>query len=296
MLDLTNPAVRENLFGQLDALYSSIPSLAYVKWDANAYFNDMGSTHLDAGHQANMPFDYTVGLYEILAKLRAKYPGVDMQACASGGGHVDYGFLRYADEVWASDDTDARERVFIQWGESQFYPACVLGSHVTAVPNHQTGRTTPLKYRFDVAMAGRLGFELHPKDMTPDEVEFSKQCVADYKRLRGTVQQGYLYRLASPYEHAYAALMYVSEDRSSAVVFLWGLERGVCGDIQPTIALQGLDAGRRYSVREINRAKGGREHTAVDGLALGGAALMKMGVPMRLKGDYDSAVLELTAE
>ncbi|MGN0834195.1 MAG: alpha-galactosidase [Kiritimatiellia bacterium] len=294
VLDFSNPAVIDNLYGQLDALYAKIPDLAYVKWDANADFYNLGSAHLDAAHQANLPFDYTMGLYRLLARLRAKYPQVDIQACSSGGGRVDYGFLRYADEFWGSDDSDARERVFIQWGESQFYPACAIAAHVTDVPNHQTRRITPLKYRFDVAMSARLGFELHPKKMSAADVAFAKQCVADYKRIRPTVQQGDLYRLVSPYGSSYAALMYVNEDASHAVVFLWGLVRANWSDYIPPLALQGLAAGKSYRVNEINVAKD--RHCRVDGKTLGGQALMAMGLPVRLRGDYDSAVFELTAE
>jgi alpha-galactosidase len=296
VLDFANPAVRENIYAQLDALYSKIPDLAYIKWDANADFMNMGSTYLDAAHQANLPFDYTVGLYDLLAKLRAKYPQVDIQACSSGGGHLDYGFLRYADEVWGSDDSDARERVFIQWGESQFYPACTIGAHVTDVPNHQTHRTTPLKYRFDVAMAARFGFELHPKNLSADDLSFAKRCVADYKRIRPTVQQGDLYRLVSPYGNSYASLMYVNEDRTHAVVFLWGLVRGDWSDFIPALPLQGLCEKKTYAVREINRIKGGKDHCRVNGRTLSGCALQRMGLPVRLRGDYDSAVFELTAK
>ena len=294
VLDYSNPAVRDNIYNQLDALYSKIPDLAYIKWDANADFYNMGSTYLDAAHQANLPFDYTTGLYDLLAKVRAKYPQVDIQACSSGGGHVDYGFLRYADEFWGSDDSDARERVFIQWGESQFYPACTIAAHVTDVPNHQTHRTTPLKYRFDVAMSARLGFELHPKNMSAEDVAFAKKCVADYKRIRPTVQQGDLYRLVSPYGSSYAALMYVNDDASHAVVFLWGLTRGNWSDFVPPLALQGLAEGKSYKVKEINVVKD--RHCRVDGKTLSGKALTAMGLPVRLRGDYDSAVFELTAK
>lgn len=294
VLDFSNPAVRDNIYGQLDALYSKLPDLAYVKWDANADFFNLGSAYLDAEHQANLPFDYTTGLYELLARLRAKYPQIDIQACSSGGARADYGFLRYADEFWGSDDSDARERVFIQWGESQFYPACAIAAHVTDVPNHQTHRTTPLKYRFDVAMSARLGFELHPKNMSAEDVAFAKQCVADYKRIRPTVQQGDLYRLVSPYGSTYAALMYVNDDASHAVVFLWGLVRGNWSDFIPPLALQGLAADKSYRVKEINVAKG--LHCRVDGKTLSGKALMAMGLPVRLRGDYDSAVFELAAE
>lgn len=295
VLDYTNPAVRDNIFNQLDALYSKIPGLAYIKWDANADFMNWGSTYLAADRQANLSFDYTIGLYDLLAKCRAKYPTVDIQACSSGGGHMDYGFLRYADEYWTSDDSDARERVYMQWGASQFYPACTMAAHVTASPNHQTRRSTPLKYRFDVAFSGRFGFELHPKDMSAEELAFGKQAVSDYKRLRSVIQQGDLYRLVSPYDNTYASLMYVNEDKTKAVVYFYGLVRGINHDYISPVALQGLCPKKRYRVNEINLVKG-RTHTRVQGKTLGGDALMGMGLSFRLSGDFDSAVIELSAE
>ena len=293
VLDLSNPAVRDNVFSQMDKLYASIPDLSYIKWDANASIMNAGSAYLGADRQPNIWFDYTEGLYDILGRLHAHYPQMLVNACSSGGGHMDYGFLRYADEFWASDDTDARERVFIQWGASQFYPACAIDAHVTVVPNHQTHRTTPLKFRFDVAMAGRLGFELHPKNMKPDEVAFAQRAVVDYKRLRPVIQQGDLYRLVSPWDHSYASLMYVNEDASKAVVFLWGLTRGILRDYPAPLQLQGLDASKRYQVTELNLA--GREHSRVNKQVLGGDALMGMGLPVKLEGDFDSAVFELEA-
>ena len=291
VLDFSNPAVRDNIFNQLDALYAKLPDLAYIKWDANADFFNYGSTYLDAAHQANLAFDYTKGLYDLLARLRAKYPSVDIQACSSGGGHMEYGFLGYADEFWTSDDSDARERVCIQWSASQFYPASAMAAHVTETPNHQTGRSVSLKYRFDVAMTGRLGFELHPKNMTAEEVGFAKKCVADYKKIRATVQQGDLYRLVSPFENDYAALLYVNETKDEAVVFVLGLEGCKERDYLPAIRLEGIDPARRYTVREINVWKDG--HSRMDGQTLGGDALMAGGLRVRLREDRDSAVFVL---
>ncbi|MFO7937299.1 MAG: alpha-galactosidase [Kiritimatiellia bacterium] len=294
VLDMTNPALRDNIYKQMDTLIAGIPDLAYIKWDANADFMNPGSTYLGADRQPNVWFDYTVGLYDLLGRLRKKYPDILMKACSSGGAHMDYGFLHYADEFWTSDNTDARQRVFIQWGAGHFYPACAMAAHVTAVPNHQTHRSTPLKFRFDVAMSGRLGFELHPKNMTAAEIKFAKQAVKDYKRLRSVIQQGDLYRLVSPWTHTYASLMYANEDKSRAVVFLYGLNRPVRSDYPAPLMLQGLDLNKRYRLTEINRRK--RGHCRVDGKTLSGAALMGMGLPVKLAGDYDSAVFELVAE
>ncbi len=296
VLDYTNPAVRENIYNQLTALYKDIPNLRYIKWDANVDMMNVGSPYLDAKHQANFAFDYTTGLYDLLGKLRAEYPKVDIQACASGGGRCDYGFLKYADEFWASDDTDARERVFIQWGASQFYPACTMAAHVTVVPNHQSGRVLPLKYRFDVAMSGRMGFELHPKDLSAEDISFAQQAVKDYKRIRPTVQQGDLYRLVSPYGNNYASLMYVNEDKTHAVVFVWGFVRSISREFPSPILLQGLDPLKNYRVKEINRVAKARTHIPMNGKVASGAALQAMGLQVALRNDYDSAVLELTAE
>jgi alpha-galactosidase len=294
VLDMTNPAVRDNIFGQMDAMIASMPELAYIKWDANADFMNAGSAHLGADRQANLWYDYTDGLYNLLGRLHEKYPKLAIQACSSGGGHMDYGFLRYADEFWTSDDTDARQRVFIQWGASQFFPAVAMAAHVTVSPNQYTGRTTPLKFRFDVAMSGRLGFELHPKNMSADDIAFSKKAVLDYKRIRPVVQQGNLYRLVSPWENTYASLMYVNDEQTHAVVFLYGLNRFVQADYAPPLLLQGLDPAKHYRVTEIDAGK--TEHSRVNGTTLDGASLEAMGLPVKLEGDYDSAVFELTAD
>ena len=289
VLDMTNPAVRDNLYGQLDAVYSTMPTLAYVKWDSNQNIVNPGSTYLAADRQPNLWYDYTIGLYELLARLQAKRPGVMVQACASGGGHMDFVFLRYADEFWTSDDTDPLRRVYIQWGASQFYPACAMACHVTASPNHQTKRETPLKYRFDVAMTGRLGFELHPKDLTPDEVAFAKAAVADYKRIRPVVQQGDLYRLASPYEKPLSAMMYVDEAKSAAALFALGLDRAE--EVSETLCLRGLEAGAQYEVREINC--GNSCHAELPAGSVSGRDLMEKGLAVRLVGKYDSAAFEI---
>lgn len=277
VLDFTNPAVRDNIFGQLDAVYSAIPDLAYVKWDSNQHISNPGSTYLATDRQGNVWYDYTVGLYDLLARLQAKRPHVMTQACSSGGAHMDYGFLRYADEFWASDDTDPLRRVFIQWGALQFYPAIAMACHVTESPNHFTKRETPLKYRFDVAMSGRMGFELRPSRLQPDEVEYAKGRVAQYKRIRPVVQRGDLYRLASPYENPYAALMYVGEDKARAVVFIYGLDKAL--DLAGKMPLDGLDPLKSYRV---------------NGKILLGASLMKDGLDYELKGQYASAVVEIT--
>ena len=298
VLDFCNPAVRDNIFNQLDKVYdditlnSQLSTLNYIKWDCNASIWNPGSPYLAADRQPNLWYDYTIGYNELMARFQQKRPQIMVQACASGGGRMDFGSLRYADEFWASDCTDPYRRIFIQWGASQFYPASAMACHVTASPNHQTKRETPLKYRFDVAMTGRLGFELHPKDMKPEEIAFAKAAVADYKRIRPVVQRGNLYRLASPYEKPLAALMYASEEKDAAAVFALGLK--IDGGRTETLKLRGLDTDARYSVCEINC--GGRLHL-VGGArfiaSVAGRDLMERGLDITLFGEYDSAVFEI---
>ncbi len=296
VLDLCNPAVRDEIFRQIDEILTAVPYITYIKWDANAAFTNAGSPYLDKEHQPNLWFDYAMGYYDLATRLAGKHPHVFFQACASGGGHIDYGTLSsYADEAWGSDNTDAPTRVLIQWGEMQFYPANSIACHVTASPNHGTRRPCPIKYRFDVAMSGRLGFELHPGNITDkSEIPFIKDAVETYKRIRPVIQQGDLYRLVSPYDGDYASIIYVSEDKKRAVLFYYGLARGICKNYIPFVQLKGLDADTRYKIKEINLSEGNL-HANFPETPIGGDALMTMGVSVRLGSCYDSAVFELTA-
>lgn len=296
VLDMTNPAVRDGVFSIIDATIREIDGLDYIKWDANTEILNAGSPFLGPGKQANLWFDYTQGVYELFARLRAAHPGIVFQACASGGGHAEFGFLGHADEFWGSDNSCAQQRVLIQWGESQFYPAAAMACHVTAVPNHQTGRDASLKYRFDVAMSGRLGIELQPGNMKPEEVDFAKRCVANYKRLRPVIQNGDLWRLASPYETDHSALLFVSGDKRRAVVMVYGLNRRYNDGRPAPLRLVGLDPAKRYRIEEINVVEPGRGlHTDLDGKMISGAALASGGIAFDLGPGDDSLVLELTA-
>lgn len=291
VLDLCNDAVADNLFNQLDAVYSGIPDLAYIKWDSNQNIVNPGSTFLKSDRQPNLWFDYTKNLYKLLARFQAKRPDIMVQACASGGGHMDFGFLRYADEFWTSDCTDPLRRIFIQWSASQFYPANAMACHVTASPNHQTRRATPLKYRFDVAMTGRMGFELHPKNLSKEELAFAKQCVTDYKRIRATVQLGDLYRLASPYENEHSALMYANAAKTDAAVFMLGLDHDVVQ--KGKLVLDGLDKQAAYRIEELT-VDGATQ--SCNGAIVSGEKLMTEGLEYSLSGPYDSFVLFLRKE
>lgn len=216
VLDLSNPEVQEFVFGVVDKLMTAHPEIAYIKWDANMTLFNYGSTYLPRDKQSHLYIAYHRGLENILKRIHAKYPGLVMQACASGGGRINYGLLPYYDEFWTSDNTDALQRIFIQWGVSNFFPAVAMASHVSVDTNYQTGRKTPLKLRFDVAMSGRMGMELQPAHMTDEDKAFARRAIADYKLIRPVVQQGDLYRLISPFDKTgYASLMYVSPEKTT---------------------------------------------------------------------------------
>lgn len=294
-LDLCNPKVQDFVFDIVDRLMTEYPQLYYIKWDDNAPIVNYGSAYLGADRQSQLYTDYHLGLRKVLERIRAKYPRLVIQDCASGGGRVNYGMLPYFDEFWTSDNTDALQRVYIQWGTSQFFPANAMAAHVSASPNHQTGRRVPLKFRFDVAESGRLGVEMKPSDFNADETRFAQQAIADYKRLRPIIQLGDLYRLRSPYEQdgMAAASMYVSANKQQAVLFAYKLKHYVGHNIAP-IRLQGLDANKRYRIHEINKADDSLK--SLDGKVISGKVLMEAGLNLALDKEYASRMIELTAE
>ena len=205
ILDMSNPEVQDIVFNIVDTLMTKYPEIDYIKWDANMDIENHGSQYLPADKQSHLYIGYQKGLQNTLQRIRAKYPDVTIQACASGGGRVNYGILPWFDEFWTSDNTDALQRIYMQWGTSYFFPAIAMGSHISASPNHQTHRIIPIKYRTDVAMSGRLGMEIQPDDMTAEEKEQTKRAIAEYKQIRPVVQFGDIYRLLSPYDEKGAA-------------------------------------------------------------------------------------------
>ena len=200
LLDLSNPEVQDFVVKTFDEVIALSPDISYIKWDANRHVDNFGSEYLSKENQTHFWIDYTKGLYSVYERIRAKHPDVLIQLCSSGGGRLDFGALKYHDEFWASDNTNSLDRIFIQYSTNLFFPAKATAAHVSTTPNHQTGMMAPLKFRFDVAMTGRLGMELQPKDLTGDELPFAEQAIKNYKRIRPIVQFGDLYRLKSPYD------------------------------------------------------------------------------------------------
>ena len=243
--------MQDFVFGVFDRTVSLSPNIDYIKWDCNRRVMSFGSPYLGA-EQDRFYVEYIQGLYSVCERMRAKYPKLIVQCCSAGGSRVDYGALRYFNEVWPSDNSDAISRTRIQWGTSLIYPACVMAAHVSAVPNHQTGNVTPLKFRFDVAASGRLGMELQPKSLSDEERALADRCISSYKGYRDLVFGGDLYRLASPYDGDFYALMYVSPDKRRAVVFCYCLRFQNCSIATHPFRLQGLDPALSYKVKEQN--------------------------------------------
>lgn len=296
ILDLCNPKVQNYVFETIDNLLNENPGISYIKWDCNRYVTNPGSYFLSPELQSHLWIEYTRGLFNVLNRIRARHNDVSIMVCSGGGGRIDYGTLPYFDEFWISDNTDAVDRIFIQWGATYFFPAMAMASHVSVVPNHITGRTVPLKFRFDVAMAAKLGMDLQPSMMSEKEREFSKNALKEYYKIRNVVQFGDLYRLLSPYSNQRAAFMYVSQDMKQSVVFTYLLKKAIYGNYQPLI-LKGLDPNKIYKITEINKDP---DHyswfSELDGKKFSGDFLMKYGIRFPMYNEYESKIILLTTE
>ncbi|MDO6739325.1 alpha-galactosidase [Wenyingzhuangia sp. 2_MG-2023] len=293
LLDLSNPKVQDFVFNVVDRLLTTHPKIAYVKWDANRHVQNFGSTYLSEKKQSHLFINYTRGLENVLKRLEKKYPSTIFQACASGGGRVDFSSMKHTHEFWASDDTDPYERLFIQWGTNHFYPPIATAAHVTKSPNHQTHRETSLKFRFDVAMAGRLGIELRPDDLDEKEVKFAKKAIALYKDIRPIVQFGDLYRLLSPYdEDGYAAINYVAPSKKEALLMVYSHEHHRRYE-RNFVKMQGLDPSLIYEVEEIN-TDSKKSHISFNHQLISGEILMNRGIWVDLRRPLESAVFKIS--
>ena len=302
ILDMSNPKVQDFVFGVVDNLMTKYPEIDYIKWDANMPILNHGSQYLTMNDQSHLYIEYHRGLEKTCQRVRAKYPDLTIQACASGGGRANWGVLPYFDEFWVSDNTDALQRIYMQWGTSYFFPAIAMASHISATPNHTVFRTTAMKYRIDVAMSGRLGMEIQPKNMTDEEKNLCRKAIAEYKQIRPIVQFGDIYRLVSPYDKVgLASLMYVNEQKTKSVFFWWKTE-SFQNEHLPRVKMAGLDAKKNYKVHELNRID--LRPMDVEGKTFSGAYLMNHGLEMPYrnepewskKNDWSSRVLLLEAE
>lgn len=291
VLDLTNPQVQDFVYKTVDDLLSKNPGLAYIKWDCNRMMTNVYSPYLK-DRQSNLYIDYVHGLYSVLKRLRKKYPQLPMMLCSGGGGRTDYGALKYFTEFWPSDDTDPFERVFIQWGYSYFFPSLTICDHITSWGNES------LKFRTDVAMMGKLGYDINVEKMSPTDLSFSRQSVQLYNQIKDIIWFGDLYRLVSPYQGNRAVLMYVDKDKNKAVLFDYNLHTRF-QEIFDRVPLQGLDPDKKYKVNEINLYPGTQSDFPDNGKIFSGDYLMKVGIQFYPQGHEQpltSRVIEVTAQ
>ena len=257
ILDFSRKEVRDNIFDQICAVFDQ-GKIDYVKWDMNRSMADV--------YAGNLAYDYVLGVYDFMERLVTRYPDILLEGCSGGGGRFDAGMLYYSPQIWCSDNTDAINRTRIQYGTSFFYPVSSMGAHVSAVPNHQTGRVTSLKTRGITAMAGTFGYELNPALLSDEEKEEIREQIKTFKKYEMLINEGTYWRLTSPFEDEVAAWMSVSRTKDRALVSVVRLyaeaNAAAC-----YVKLKGLESDAVYIEENT-----GRQYT--------GAALMNVGIPL----------------
>lgn len=308
VLDLSRQVVRDHIYDQLYRLFSSA-NIEYVKWDMNRHLTEVFSQEWDSRRQGEISHRFMLGLYELLGRLTEAFPNILFETCSGGGGRFDAGMLYFAPQIWTSDNTDALSRTCIQYGTSLAYPASCMGAHVSAVPNHQTLRSTPMKTRSVVAMSGTFGYELDPRGLTDTDIQDIRQYIALQKKMAPLVYNGDMFRLWSPFKTNSAAWMFVSTDQKWAMVIAVNIRR-IVGRLLPRLKLRGLRDDWRYHVEELfpgtvvrNQDTGAIEHTQFGvyqyektGLSMTGRTLHNAGLPIKFMFDSDSVLLELKAK
>jgi alpha-galactosidase len=285
LLNLARPDVRDYIFHFLDDLVSN-NDIAFLKWDYNRNWSEPGWDAVPVEDQKKIWVAYVQNLYDILDRLRAKHPKLEIESCSGGGGRVDLGIMRRTEEAWTSDNTDALDRLTLQDGFSQAYTPGIMMAWVTDVPNYN-GRSTPLDFRFLVAMSGSLGIGGNLNKWSDADMQLASSMVSYYKTIRDTVQHGSLYRLISPVNSPYSATQYVSSDGRQAVLFAY-LRTQQFGTPFPVVRLEGLDPAAHYRVKPLD----GKKVTSLPETVTG-SYLMQYGVQFELKGDYDATSIEL---
>ena len=271
VLDFSRKEVRDEIFKRICAVLDQ-GNVEYIKWDMNRSLADI--------YAPNVTYDYVLGVYDLLEKLTNRYPDILIEGCSGGGGRFDAGMLYYTPQIWCSDNTDAINRTRIQYGTSFFYPVAAMGSHVSAVPNHQTGRVTSMHTRGVAAMSGTFGYELNPALLNAKEKAEIRAQLAQYREYQELIREGDYYRLSNPFQDNFAAWMVVSDDRSKALVSVIRLT----AEANPPAAyvtLKGMEEDAFY-----------REKTT--GKVYPGAALMEAGILLPAAvSEYEACQIEL---
>lgn len=289
VLDLSNPLVQDHVFGVVDHLMTKNPGLSFFKWDCNSPITNIYSMYLK-DKQSHLYIDYVRGLYKVLDRIKAKYPDLPMMLCAGGSGRSDYEALKYFTEFWPSDNTDPIERLFIQWGFSQVFPSKTLCAHVTT-----WNRSASIKFRTDVAMMCKLGFDIKMDDMSENDHVYCNQAVKNYNRLKPAILEGDLYRLVSPYGSNHTSSMYVDKDQKQAAVFAFDVHPRYAEKSLP-VRLQGLKGDQMYRVKEINLMPGNNSSLKGNDQVFSGEYLMTVGLDVFTTQQLNSRIIEITAE
>jgi len=284
VLNLARSDVKEYIFGVLDKLAGEY-NIRYFKWDMNRAVSEPGWPDAGAVDQRKLWVDYVRNLYEIIDRLRARHPKLEIESCSGGGGRIDLGILQRVEEVWPSDNTEAFDRLRIQEGFSMAYAPKIMSAWVTDVPN-MNGRSAPLIFRFLTAMQGALGVGANLNKWTDQDSATATRMIALYKRVRETVQTGDLYRLVSPRANDVTANQYVAADGSQAVLFAFRHTQQY-NTAPPAIRLRGLDEKALYRVEATDGKLVERQQQ------LSGAYLMRVGLNVNLRADYDATAIVL---
>ncbi len=288
VLDLSRDDVCDYIINALSDILSNA-NIEYVKWDYNRNISEYDSSEYHENQKGELYHRYILGLYRVMETLTNRFPNILWESCSGGGGRFDAGMLYYMPQTWTSDCSDAVERMSIQYGTSLCYPFNAMGSHISAVPNHQTGRTSSLKTRADMATMGQFGFELDMSKMTDKELEASKNFVARYKKYGEVFHKGSLYRLASPFEGNFTAFEFVSEDENT-VILVYGNKLCETSSAIYNIKLAGLDADADY-VKVEEETGGLLVDKAEVGRVFGGDELMERGINIFNYHDFETIML-----
>ena len=254
-LDLSREDVCDYIIDTLSGILSRA-NIEYVKWDMNRYMSAPGSALLDGAHQGEVMHRYILGLYRVLETITSRFPNVLFESCASGGGRFDAGMLYYMPQTWTSDDSDAVERLKIQYGTSIVYPFSTMGAHVSAVPNHQVGRITSFEMRCNVALAGQFGFELDLNKCTEEELKTAEKSIKTYRELGEVFHKGDCYRLKSPFDSDVCAIEFISEDKNTVILTL-NSSKATPYAPDEYILFEGLDENAVYTLDGTDKRFGG---------------------------------------
>lgn len=283
VIDMANPDAVDCIFNMMRDILDNNP-IDYVKWDFNRHLTDVYSSSLDSTRQGEVTHRYVLGVYDLLERLHQRYPKLLIEGCSGGGGRFDLGMLYYSPQIWTSDNTDPICRLDIQYGTSFCYPICSMGSHVTASPNHQTRRATPLKTRSSVAMAGTYGFEFDLTKLSEEDIQFLNAETAEYRRIAPLVLYGDYYRLTAPGGEMMAWEL-ISEEKNHALITAVQT-RARCNAKPFTVKAEGLKSNAVYSLK-IDGEKSEQCYT--------GCALMNIGIRLaNLSTEYSSTRIEIT--